>query len=551
LGGGDTPLQGINAVNVDVRPAPEVDIVRNLEEDFSDVGRFDGLYASYVAEHVSWRKIQQFFKSCFNVLTAEGVAVFVVPNTLEQMKKVVDKDLITLDDSQFIFGDQDYSENSHKVAFSKPLIDHLLREAGFNEVKIVDHPNQEARDIIVEAHKAKKKTATYDRAYFEDPSDGYVGYWDFPVHLVLTKEIVNMKPKSVLDLGGARGYITKRLEAEGIRAVCMDVSEYCWHTRATDSFVLHDATDVPWPFKDGEFDLVVSLAFLEHIEEEQLKDVIREISRVSKRSFHNVAFTHEPSDIDSTHVSFKSKEEWQELFKRHAPEHHTEITGKVWFDERLNRNLAIYTSPNKKLNFGCFTIMFYGWTNVDIEDLGGWARENGYEYVRADARERLPFKDNEAGFIVSHHMIEHLTREEGINFLRECYRILEPGGVIRLSTPDLNGLAEDYVSGNIMQYSPVNVAVENAKDDDDAFFQILFYGHKTLYRTESLRKALREVGFIEDRAMPFNKSRSEVIQHETVDSYPTLSIYCEAIKPRGLAQTANRDEPIYKYLRGE
>ena len=173
LGGGSNPLRlaDLDIFNVDVRQLPEVDAVRDLESDFTDIGQFDGLYACYLLEHISWRKIEQFLSNCYKVIKDGGLALFIVPNTLEQFRKVSAKQRLELSDSQFIFGDQDYPDNTHKVALGKTLITELLKNAGFDEVRRTDHPDPNARDMIVEAYKKelpKPKTVEemYDRAYF-------------------------------------------------------------------------------------------------------------------------------------------------------------------------------------------------------------------------------------------------------------------------------------------------------------------------------------------------------------------------------------------------
>lgn len=48
----------------------------------------------------------------------------------------------------------------------------------------------------------------------------------------------------------------------------------------------------------------------------------------------------------------------------------------------------------------------------------------------------LPISDNFAEAVYSSHTIEHVSDEAVLNMLRESYRILKPGGVIRLTTPD-------------------------------------------------------------------------------------------------------------------
>ena len=52
------------------------------------------------------------------------------------------------------------------------------------------------------------------------------------------------------------------------------------------------------------------------------------------------------------------------------------------------------------------------------------------------AGDRLEFEDNTFSFIVSEHFFEHLFLADAIALLRECQRILKPGGVIRTSVPD-------------------------------------------------------------------------------------------------------------------
>ena len=54
-----------------------------------------------------------------------------------------------------------------------------------------------------------------------------------------------------------------------------------------------------------------------------------------------------------------------------------------------------------------------------------------------DIRRPLPFPDLCAAFIFAEHVIEHVHFHEGLFFLRQCRRLLEPGGVLRFSFPDV------------------------------------------------------------------------------------------------------------------
>jgi len=207
-----------------------------------------------------------------------------------------------------------------------------------------------------------------------------------------------------------------------------------------------------------------------------------------------------------------------------------------------------------KINFGSYICMFhFDWLNADVIDLSEFARRNGYKFQRMDVTLSLPFLDESVDCIVSHHLLEHLNREQGTRFLKECYRILRPSAVIRVSVPDTRLITEVYNRGELIKtYAPVNIGVEKSKDEAEALYRILFDGHATLYDGESLKRAMEEAGFINVRVMPFNKSRSPVIQAQTIDSYPSLSVFCEGSKPSLGKKSISDDalEPIHQYLGG-
>src|SRR5205814_992975 len=56
----------------------------------------------------------------------------------------------------------------------------------------------------------------------------------------------------------------------------------------------------------------------------------------------------------------------------------------------------------------------------------------------------FPLPDASFDFVFSEHMLEHLSYEEGLACLRECRRVLRPGGRIRIATPSLERLARLY-----------------------------------------------------------------------------------------------------------
>ncbi len=84
-----------------------------------------------------------------------------------------------------------------------------------------------------------------------------------------------------------------------------------------------------------------------------------------------------------------------------------------------------------KLNLGCGDKILDGYINVDVASRGGKKPD-----VESDLH-NIPFHDNTATEILSVHVIEHFWRWEVVDVLKEWVRVLSPGGVMILETPNL------------------------------------------------------------------------------------------------------------------
>ena len=62
-----------------------------------------------------------------------------------------------------------------------------------------------------------------------------------------------------------------------------------------------------------------------------------------------------------------------------------------------------------------------------------------------DIRRPFPFEDNSFDGIYAFHIIEHLTPVEAGVFALELFRVLKPGGICRISTPDLEEITREYL----------------------------------------------------------------------------------------------------------
>jgi predicted SAM-dependent methyltransferase len=79
------------------------------------------------------------------------------------------------------------------------------------------------------------------------------------------------------------------------------------------------------------------------------------------------------------------------------------------------------------------------WTNVDFQSpMDG--------VIEMNILRGLGFPDATFDAVYSAQFIEHLTPHEGEKVLRDVARVMKPGGVIRLVTPDLEELTRTYLA---------------------------------------------------------------------------------------------------------
>lgn len=535
LGGGEKP---VIRPNVDARPLPTVDIVADISKPPLPVesNTYDGVFCSYALEHVSWRVVPALLAEVARILKPGGLAVFVVPNTKAQLKWALAREEWDEKVAQCIFGDQDYNENAHRAAFSPDYAIRIFRDAGFGDVTVLPH-GELRTDMIIEAKKThidaskwtpEQRKKAYDRRYFNGGGEagGYAreGYWDYPIHWLTFRKLMERKPESILELGPARGFILKRAEDVGVRVKGLEVSDHCVLTRAVEDIVSWDLTQTPWPVGDKEFDLGFSIATLEHIPEAALPAVVAELARTCKRGLHGVDFGGHDDGFDKTHCTLRDQKFWLSAL---PPGH------EVFDKEDLERGSADPPGGDGKLkiNAGSFTTMFHnGWVNVDQHPLQQFATAYGYDYRQYDLRNGLLFTDRSADLIFACHFLEHLTYKEGAAFLRECRRVMKEGAAMRIVVPDAGRLIECYRDGKMSQFDEIGEECANTPMEAAKLWSLLFAGHSAMYDTASLVLALNDAGFSRVQPMAFRKSLAPQILRETFDPYPGLSLFVEALK---------------------
>ncbi|MFV9506637.1 MAG: class I SAM-dependent methyltransferase [Oscillochloridaceae bacterium umkhey_bin13] len=76
-----------------------------------------------------------------------------------------------------------------------------------------------------------------------------------------------------------------------------------------------------------------------------------------------------------------------------------------------------------------------GWSCVGLDIVQRVNAGSGVQHLQSDIFRGLPIADQQVDAITAGELIEHLT-DDGA-FLRECWRVLKPGGLLALTTPNL------------------------------------------------------------------------------------------------------------------
>jgi SAM-dependent methyltransferase len=89
------------------------------------------------------------------------------------------------------------------------------------------------------------------------------------------------------------------------------------------------------------------------------------------------------------------------------------------------------------------------WNNVLFRPAGRRSQDPGV--LAMDIRQPLPFAGRTFDAVYLLHILEHLTPREAGAVLREVWRILKPGAILRVSTPDLEDICRAYL-GRLEDY---------------------------------------------------------------------------------------------------
>lgn len=148
-----------------------------------------------------------------------------------------------------------------------------------------------------------------------------------------------------------------------------------------------------------------------------------------------------------------------------------------------------------KLHLGSGGRIIDGWANIDI---------TGLRTIPWDLRNPLPLTPGQVRFVYTEHFIEHIDRDAGRRLLKRVRGAMPAGAVVRVSTPDLAKLVDDYRSGRVIRMehggwfpeTPCQMLNEGMR----------LWGHVFIYDEPELMALLEECGFSDIRRVKWGES---------------------------------------------
>jgi predicted SAM-dependent methyltransferase len=179
-----------------------------------------------------------------------------------------------------------------------------------------------------------------------------------------------------------------------------------------------------------------------------------------------------------------------------------EIKSFVMHRRGLRQAQKLRNQGRLKLHIGCSAKLKKDWLNIDLCPQAD---------MTLDMRERLPFSDDSCSIIYSEHFLEHLDYPDQANFfLKECYRVLEPGGLFSVGVPDTEWPIAEYAGQKMEGYFRIAKERWHPEWCETEMEHINYHfrqgdQHRFAYDFKTLAKALARIGFQEIQRRDFDR----------------------------------------------
>jgi predicted SAM-dependent methyltransferase len=161
-----------------------------------------------------------------------------------------------------------------------------------------------------------------------------------------------------------------------------------------------------------------------------------------------------------------------------------------------------------KLHLGCGSKKIPGYINIDIV-------ENECVDEVADIRFLSGYDENSVDVIYACHVLEHISRVEYKDVLKRWHRVLKPGGILRVSIPDLEKWFSYCLEND--NFRLMLGALYGQQNND-------YNLHRMGWTEKTIKEDLLEIGFSRVLNYDCNKTEHSHIRDWSRDFLP----YCDS-----------------------
>ncbi len=193
-----------------------------------------------------------------------------------------------------------------------------------------------------------------------------------------------------------------------------------------------------------------------------------------------------------------------------------------------------------QLHVGCGNVLLKDWLNITLERREEYGRlflKDGAWYLNYNLLKIWPFEENSVEYIAASHFIEHFDLNQGMEFTKQCFRVLKPGGVLRLSCPDLQLYAKNYAQNDKSFFDNPLIrewcCFKNAVTPGEIFIAKAYDSggsHKWFYDFDSLRHIFEAAGFQQVQRKKRLEGKTPDLQRIELDKRELETVYVEGTK---------------------
>lgn len=114
-----------------------------------------------------------------------------------------------------------------------------------------------------------------------------------------------------------------------------------------------------------------------------------------------------------------------------------------------------------------------------------------------DIRSRFPIDNGVIAEVFSAATLEHFRKHHNEHILREFFRILRPGGLLRVCTPDIEAIARGLLHGEDLGLINQHFFGKFKEEDTDDFDV-----HRWMYPAKAMMETLKKIGFVNVEQIP-------------------------------------------------